>query len=96
VTHAEVGAYLLGLWGFPAPVVEAVAMHHFPKPSPNRSFSLVTALHVANALAHERAETPSPTPPSEVDRQYLASIGMQNRLSSWRECTNERALKEAV
>lgn len=28
VTHAEAGAYLLGLWGFPLPVVLAVARHH--------------------------------------------------------------------
>ncbi|MEO8450554.1 MAG: response regulator [Gemmatimonadota bacterium] len=27
-THAEVGAYLLGLWGLPHSVVEAVAYHH--------------------------------------------------------------------
>jgi HD-like signal output (HDOD) protein len=26
-SHAEVGAYLLGLWGMPDPVVEAVALH---------------------------------------------------------------------
>lgn len=28
--HAELGAYLLGLWGLPDPVVEAVAFHHRP------------------------------------------------------------------
>ena len=31
VTHAEVGAYLLGLWGLPFQVVEAVAHHHAPE-----------------------------------------------------------------
>ena len=96
VTHAEVGAYLLGLWGFPSSVVEAVAMHHFPTRSPNRSFTLVTALHVANALAHERTDDPASTPRSEVDLPYLAAIGRQDRLGFWRECTTERALKEAV
>ncbi len=29
-THAAVGAYLLGIWGLPAPLVEAVAKHHLP------------------------------------------------------------------
>jgi putative nucleotidyltransferase with HDIG domain len=29
--HAEVGAYLLGLWGFPNSIVEAVAFHHSPR-----------------------------------------------------------------
>ena len=28
VSHAEVGAYLLDLWGLPHPIVEAVACHH--------------------------------------------------------------------
>ncbi|MFX8805533.1 HDOD domain-containing protein, partial [Acinetobacter baumannii] len=27
-SHAEIGAYLLGLWGFPYSIVEAVAFHH--------------------------------------------------------------------
>jgi HD-like signal output (HDOD) protein len=27
-THAEIGAYLLGLWGLPFQIVEAVANHH--------------------------------------------------------------------
>lgn len=30
-THAEVGAYLLGLWGLPVQIVEAVANHHAPE-----------------------------------------------------------------
>src|ERR1700689_2820214 len=29
-THAEVGAYLLGLWGLPYSIVEAVALNHTP------------------------------------------------------------------
>ena len=32
-THAEVGAYLLGLWGLPPAAVEAVAFHHEPRPA---------------------------------------------------------------
>ncbi len=27
-THAEVGAYLLSVWGLPAPIIEAVGFHH--------------------------------------------------------------------
>ncbi len=33
-THAEIGAYLLALWGLPVPVVEAVLGHHFPSRPP--------------------------------------------------------------
>ena len=31
VSHAEVGAYLLGLWGLPAQVLEIVSLHHQPR-----------------------------------------------------------------
>ena len=40
-THAEAGAYLLGLWGLPFSIVEAVAFHHRPstvaEAAPHRS-----------------------------------------------------------
>jgi putative nucleotidyltransferase with HDIG domain len=49
VSHAEVGAYLLGLWGLPFGVVEAVAYHHRPE---FFASELVVGLHVADALAH--------------------------------------------
>lgn len=31
ITHAEVGAYLLGIWGLPLSIVDAVAYHHAPE-----------------------------------------------------------------
>jgi len=49
-THAEVGAYLLGLWGLPDPIVAATAFHHSPTRSQAKQFSPLTAVHVANAL----------------------------------------------
>ena len=42
-THAEIGAYLLGLWGLPHDVIEAVANHHAP-------WSTVATLDVGAAV----------------------------------------------
>lgn len=53
-THAEIGAYLLGLWGLPDSVVEAVAFHHEPLASPSSSFSPLTAVYLANLLQEYR------------------------------------------
>jgi putative nucleotidyltransferase with HDIG domain len=53
--HAQVGAYLLGLWGLPDPIVEAVAWHHnLPSTSPaDATFLCLTdILRTANALVH--------------------------------------------
>ncbi len=73
--HAEAGAYLLGLWGLPMPIIEAVAFHRHPQRSSLRSFWVTGAVHVATALAS--GET--------VDEEYLSKVGVLTRLPAWRE-----------
>jgi HD-like signal output (HDOD) protein len=54
VDHASVGGHLLGLWGLPAPVVEAIALHHSPQQGTSPHFSALTAVYIANVFEHER------------------------------------------
>ncbi len=75
-THAEVGGYLLGLWGLHDSLVEAVAWHHEPSGCPGNTFSALTAVHVADAITRA-AEGARP------DRDYLARLGMEDRLLEW-------------
>jgi len=82
-THAQVGAYLLGLWGFSDTVVEAVALHHCPTESVAKEFGLLTAVHVANALEQRSHPSSHIGPPSEVDTSYLADLGLAGQLSAW-------------
>lgn len=49
-THAEVGAHLLGLWGLPNPIVEAVAFHHRPSDANSVLFTPLAATFIANLL----------------------------------------------
>jgi HD-like signal output (HDOD) protein len=46
-THAEVGAYLLGIWGIPNPIVEAVAYHHCPGRCLSQGFSPLLSFQFA-------------------------------------------------
>jgi HD-like signal output (HDOD) protein len=78
-THAGLAAYLLGLWGLPAPIVEAVAFHHTPETSTNPHFSPLTAVHVANALERKNGADNS-----SLNHAYLAKIGVTDRLNLWR------------
>src|SRR5207249_3887298 len=55
--HADVGGYLLGLWGLPVSIVEAIAFHHCPAKSLNKAFSPLTAVHAANALVHAQPQS---------------------------------------
>jgi HD-like signal output (HDOD) protein/ActR/RegA family two-component response regulator len=90
--HAGAAAYLLGLWGLPAPIVEAVAFHHAPGRSDHHAFGPLAAVHVANVLTQEVSKAEPLGKASEIDAGYLASIGMQDRLDAWRA----EAVKQAA
>jgi HD-like signal output (HDOD) protein len=82
--HAEVGGYLLGLWGLPVPVVEAIALHHQPAQSLHCAFSPLTAVHAADALVHVPCPGTQQRSESEIDLQYLGRLGLESRLEIWR------------
>ncbi len=84
-THADVGAYLLGLWGLGDPIVEAVAFHHRPAECVGATFSPLTAVHVANVLQQELSQQATGGVPSQIDFTYLDTLHMTDRLPYWRE-----------
>jgi len=85
-THAEVGAYLLALWGMPDPVVASAAYHHRPEGGDREGFSSLAAVHVADAFDRV-ADNPLQAAP-DVDAGYLNAIGMSNRVESWMNACN--------
>jgi len=86
VSHAEVGAYLLSLWGLPYPVVEAVAHHHHPERVRSGRWNLVQAIYVANLLAHEHAAAgEAGLPHSQIDPAIVESAGGADRLREWHD-----------
>lgn len=85
-THAEVGGYLLGLWGLPPAVVEAISLLHAPSETSNPKFSALTAVHVADALLTEASPSEAETP---LDLEYLTRLGLADRLPAWRDAIRE-------
>ncbi|HEY3785782.1 MAG TPA: response regulator [Steroidobacteraceae bacterium] len=76
-SHAEVGAYLLGIWGLPYPVIEAVAHHHQPQRVTQSDFDVLAALAIAHSLAQvddSSAFDLALPPDPKVDERYLASL----------------------
>ncbi len=115
-SHAELGAYLLGLWGLPGNVVESVAFHHKPskliermfimspettnddsgkaKPKYGNSkqqsiekystdFSVLTAVHVANALTMQGKCSADTTDFPYIDMSYLKKLELTYKLHDW-------------
>jgi HD-like signal output (HDOD) protein/ActR/RegA family two-component response regulator len=75
-TYAEIGAYLLWLWGLPDQVTEIVARHHEPKADP--AAVPVLAVHVADALTHSEAK-------QTVNLECLTAMGLVDQLPSWKQ-----------
>ena len=96
--HAELGAALLGLWGFTDPVVEAVLFHHEPSRceffSPH-TMGAITAVHAAQHLVK-----PPPSGKAEkaewikgLDMVFLQKTGAVSRVEDW-IAVAERAREE--
>jgi HD-like signal output (HDOD) protein len=73
-THADAGAYLLGMWGLPAAIVQAVAHHHHPFDLPSAERSVASAIEIAEILATEAL-----SPGSADGREALTREGLHER-----------------
>jgi HD-like signal output (HDOD) protein/CheY-like chemotaxis protein len=88
VTHAEIGAYLLGIWGLPYGIVEGVAYHHNPQRAGSTGMDVVAAVHIASALAEEICPVDAKKslgPGVKLDQAFVEKIGVAKKIPEWRE-----------
>jgi HD-like signal output (HDOD) protein len=77
VTHADVGARLLAIWGLPSAIVDVVQCHHDPGSAPPASRMLASIVHVADALSHHL------TVGAPIDMASLERAGTAHLVPSW-------------
>ena len=82
-THAEVAACLLGLWGLPDSVLEAVAFHHNPEMFLEKEFNAAAAVHAADVLEQESRPAYLPYPAARLSDEFLEAAGLTWRLEEW-------------
>ena len=85
-SHAEIGAYLMGLWGLEYPVIEAIAFHHRPGKSLSNSTGLLTAVHFGDAfdrLKNGPNDLNSVNGLRQLDKGYLDNLGVAARINDW-------------
>jgi HD-like signal output (HDOD) protein/CheY-like chemotaxis protein len=83
-SHAGVGAYLLGMWGLPFPIVEAAAYHHTPRLVPAGERRLLAAIHLADGLLSGADPDASRLgAESRLDIGFLDSCGITPDLVQW-------------
>jgi HD-like signal output (HDOD) protein len=77
VTHADVGARLLAIWGLPSAIVDVVQFHHDPGSAPPASRALGSIVHVADALSHHH------TVGAPIDMAALERAGCAHLVPGW-------------
>ncbi|MBM3515776.1 MAG: HDOD domain-containing protein, partial [Alphaproteobacteria bacterium] len=84
--HGEVGAYLLGLWGFSDSIVEAIAHHHRPSLYTRTPAPVLIALHAAQYLTRVYGgRSAQRVHVDALDTEYLAAAGLSGRLPEWQK-----------
>ncbi|HYP90142.1 MAG TPA: hypothetical protein VEQ59_18355, partial [Polyangiaceae bacterium] len=73
--HAALSAYLLGLWGIPHSVLEAVAFHEHPERVEHDALEVMDVVHLCDAVVSERSPSPFQAPPA-LDEARFARLGV--------------------
>jgi putative nucleotidyltransferase with HDIG domain len=85
--HAMVGAYLLGLWGFPNHIVEATAQHHTPSRRSDPGFDVTVLVHIADRLAHRCNTKIDAAEELGLEPGLLEGLELVSHLPHWLEAT---------
>ncbi len=82
-SHAEIGAYLLGLWGFSDNTIEAIIRHHKPEVFGDEPKSLIMVLHLADSFAHHLDPAIKELAMAGLNQKYLREINHIEQAKEW-------------
>jgi len=88
-THAEIGAYLLWLWGLPDEMCKAVAFHHRLADCSETSLTAAAVIHVTDVLEHEVEGAPELACRADIDMNYLNKTALVDHVPEWRRLRDE-------
>jgi HD-like signal output (HDOD) protein len=89
-SHAEIGAYLLGVWGVPFSITETVAFHHRPSAIGEGATDVLAAVHVAGALVDgARVTDPESLSAEAFDVPFLERAGLLPELPKWQAAADK-------
>lgn len=77
---AALSAYLLGLWGIPHAVLEAVAFHEEPWRVEHDQLDVVDVIHLADRIAADLAPSPFKVEKQSLEFEHFSRLGV-NRLA---------------
>ncbi len=88
--HGDVGSYLMGLWGMPSEVVEAIAFHHRLEAYPEPSLSPAVVIHAADVIYYQMYPEASIGAPPALNQMYLEQAGLADKYRQWLDMCREQ------
>lgn len=88
-SHAEMGAYLLALWGLSEDVVLAVAGHHTTTFSDESAFSVGDAVFAGNIFEHKLVVVHPQYTAREFPEAFIHRIGGEEKRTQWEQICKE-------
>ncbi len=89
-SHAEIGGYLLGLWGLPSAVAEAVAHHHRAPDVGEQALTSAGSVYLAQAIL---TALEGDLPLAEEAQAYAERVAVADTVERWRRHA-QRLLEE--
>ncbi len=89
-SHAEVGAYLSGIWGLPENLVVAIQHHHHPENCDQGDLLMLAVIHVADVFERQLCVSNHDYDPSTYNEEFLQDQNLLDGLDGWRKICKER------
>lgn len=89
VNQGVVGSYLVGLWGFSGPIIEAIGFQNNLEKYPASAFNPALAVHVANVLYYRNRPEEIVGRPLNFNIPVIEHLGLLDKLGDWEKICSE-------
>jgi HD-like signal output (HDOD) protein/ActR/RegA family two-component response regulator len=87
-SHANLGGYLLSMWGLSHRIVEAVALHHSPIEQ-GEELGLILAVHIADAVSRRHSGSTGAMC-NLISEEEIERFGLSKQLSHYQPAPSEK------
>ena len=83
--QSAIGAYLIGLWGFSNPIIEAICFQSALERYPAATFSPALAVHIANVLYYQNRPDEIVGKKPCLNMTALEALSLQDKVGEWQQ-----------
>jgi HD-like signal output (HDOD) protein len=87
--HSDIGAYLIGLWGFTGPVIEAIGFHHRLEKYPSDLFSPALAVHIADYIYYRHHRNEAIGSEHSLNCEVIDKLGLADKMDQWEQLSSD-------